>query len=94
MEPRSARVPPHLPTLRSDDTTIINRNLIKVTVDALGLLQQLLPGDSAATISNAITAIQNLKAVNSLECSDTSEFELHRVLTSLRDGQSTSMLIR
>jgi hypothetical protein len=86
-------LPPHLPQ-SSDEATNIDRHLINLTTEALGLLQQLLPSDSAASISTAITAIENLKAVDSLECGDTSEFELHRVLTGLRDGQSTPMLIR
>jgi hypothetical protein len=86
-------LPPHLPQA-SDDATNIDRDLINLTVEALSLLEQLLPGDSAAAIGNALTAIKNLKAVNSLELGGTSEFELHQVLTGLRDGQSTSMLIR
>lgn len=86
-------LPPHLPQA-SDDATNIGRDLINLTVEALSLLQQIIPGDSAAAIGNAITAIKNLKAVNSLEYGDTSEFELHQVLTGLSDGQSASMLIR
>ena len=86
--------PPQLPQESDDDTTPVDIHLIELTLGALGALQQMLLGESAASIGNAITAIENLKAANSLGNGDTSEFELHRVLISLHDGQTAPMLIR
>jgi hypothetical protein len=78
----------------SDEATDIDLHLIRITTEALGVLPQLLSGDEAATIGKAITAIKNLKAVNSLERGGTSELEILRVLTNLTDGQSIPVLIR
>ena len=78
----------------SDEATDIDSHLISLTVEALSAIPHLLPGDSVASLGKVITAIKNLKAVNSLERGGTSESELLRVLTSLTDGQSTPVLVR
>jgi hypothetical protein len=86
-------LPPELPQA-SDDTTDVNIHLINVTIEALRAYKQLLPNESPSSLENAIVAIQNLKAINSLEHGATSESELLRVLSALCDGQSAPMRIR
>jgi hypothetical protein len=85
-------LPPQLPQA-SDDATGVDIQLIDLTLAALSEIQQLHPTESAASIDSAITAIKNLKAVNSFARGGTSEAELFRVLHGLCDGHSAPVLI-
>ena len=87
-----AFLPPQLPQA-SDDNTDVNIHLINLTLEALRAYKQLLPRESPSSLDDAITAIKNLKSINSLEHGATSESELHRVLSGLSNGQSAPMRI-
>ena len=67
-------LPPQLPQA-SDDKTNANAHLINLTLEALRAYKQLLPKESPSSLEGAITAIKNLKAVNSLKRGGTSESE-------------------
>lgn len=74
------------PQLRqaSDEDTSISSDLISVTLDAL----KKLPGPLTAAKTCAITAIENLKDINSLPEGVVSEKDLCRILIALADGES------
>ena len=83
-------LPPQLPQNSDEDKYgDVNRQLVCATLDAL----RRLPGPVADSISNAITAIKNLKDINSFERAAVSELQLSHILSDLEDGQSAPVHI-
>lgn len=83
-------LPPKLPQdSDGDNNSDLNRQLVCATLEGLGRL----PGPAAHPITSAITAIKNLKDINSLELAAASELQFSRTLSGLKDGQSAPVYI-
>ncbi|KXT06191.1 hypothetical protein AC578_1431 [Pseudocercospora eumusae] len=84
-------LPPKLPQKEDDSSDIL---LIRATVDALTTLRDaILPQPPPDAISLAISAMSNIKQVNSLSNGGTDEMGLHRGLTSLPNAHTMAMKI-
>ncbi|KAM0718943.1 hypothetical protein Q7P37_006015 [Cladosporium fusiforme] len=81
-------LPPQLPQ-ESDEESAINSDLLRITLDAL----KQLPDSSPPATTRAITAMENLRDINSLPQTAVSEKDLCRILTTLADGQSAPVHI-
>ncbi|GAB7331594.1 hypothetical protein MBLNU13_g02973t1 [Cladosporium sp. NU13] len=79
-------LPPKLPQEAGETS---DSALINITLDALAKLAD----DSDPVLCNAITAIKNLKAVNSLADAAVSESQLTQILINLPDGRTAPVHI-
>ena len=83
-------LPPKLPQKADDDSEIA---LINTTLAALESLRQLLHGTSATALNNAVTLLENIKAINSLPGGKTDETQAKKKLLSLGVGQTLAVKI-